>query len=71
TDLQMGAALERLTKREREVAQLVARGENNKSIAVTMGVTTRTVEGHLYQIFSKLHLRTRGELVDLILAGDR
>ncbi|MEC5200178.1 DNA-binding CsgD family transcriptional regulator [Arthrobacter sp. PL16] len=71
TDLQMGVALERLTKREREVAQLVARGENNKSIAVTMGVTARTVEGHLYQIFSKLHLRTRGELVDLILVGVR
>ncbi|MUK02276.1 hypothetical protein GM708_10260 [Vibrio cholerae] len=71
TDMQLDAVLERLTKREREVAQLAARGESNKYIATTMGVTTRTVEGHLYQIYSKLHLRARSELADLIPVGER
>ena len=70
-DLELGAALERLTKREREVARLAAQGESNRSIAVQMGVTVRTVEGHLYQVYSKLHIRARNELADLILAGAR
>ncbi|MHA7282229.1 helix-turn-helix transcriptional regulator [Arthrobacter sp. TMS2-4] len=71
SDMELGVALERLTRREREVAQLVAAGENNRSIALTIGVTTRTVEGHLYQIFSKLHLRGRNELADLVQVGTR
>ncbi|WP_394249923.1 helix-turn-helix transcriptional regulator [Arthrobacter pityocampae] len=71
SDMELGVALEQLTRREREVAQLVAGGENNRSIALRMGVSTRTVEGHLYQIFSKLHLRTRSELADLIQPGPR
>ncbi|PPB49589.1 hypothetical protein C4K88_07835 [Arthrobacter pityocampae] len=71
SDMELGVALEQLTRREREVAQLVAAGENNRSIALMMGVSTRTVEGHLYQIFSKLHLRTRSELADLIQPGPR
>ncbi|MBG6224120.1 DNA-binding CsgD family transcriptional regulator [Arthrobacter sp. CAN_A2] len=71
TDMELGAALERLTRREREVAQLVAAGENNRAIGLTIGVTTRTVEGHLYQIFSKLHVSARGELADLVQVGAR
>ncbi|MHA7239321.1 LuxR C-terminal-related transcriptional regulator [Arthrobacter sp. TMS1-12-1] len=71
SDLELGAALERLTRREREVAQLVAAGQNNRDIALAIGVTTRTVEGHLYQIFSKLHLSARSELADLVPAGGR
>ncbi|WP_043447195.1 helix-turn-helix transcriptional regulator [Arthrobacter sp. L77] len=71
TEMELSSALERLTKREREVAQLAARGASNKDIAARMEVTIRTVEGHLYQIYSKLHLRARSELADLVLTGER
>jgi DNA-binding NarL/FixJ family response regulator len=53
---------ERLTQRERQVAKLAGRGLGNRAIAELMGVSVRTVEGHLYQVFSKLGISSRGEL---------
>ena len=48
--------LERLTDREREVLSLIAEGLSNRAIATRLFVTTRTVEAHSKQIFSKLDL---------------
>ena len=61
-----GSGLERLTAREREVARLAAAGASNKAIAQQMFVSVRTVEGHLYQVYSKLNVSTRSELGELI-----
>ncbi len=55
-----------LTAREREVAVLAARGESNRTIADEMGLSVRTVEGHLYQVFSKLGITSRAELAGLL-----
>ncbi|WP_217697932.1 helix-turn-helix domain-containing protein [Sinomonas mesophila] len=55
-----------LTAREREVAALAARGASNREIADSMGVSVRTVEGHLYQIFTKLGISSRAGLAGLI-----
>ena len=51
-----------LSSREREVAQLVARGMSNREIADTLVLTERTVESHLTHIFGKLGLRSRSQL---------
>ena len=50
-----------LSRREREVARLVARGMGNREIAGRLGIAERTVEGHLERIRTKLgvHSRTR------------
>lgn len=48
--------LARLTGKEREVLDLVARGYSNERIAQWLGVTARTVETHTSRIFSKLDL---------------
>jgi serine/threonine-protein kinase len=48
--------LDRLTKREREVLELVAEGRSNRAIAQTLFVTESTVEAHVKQIFTKLAL---------------
>src|SRR5262245_48427244 len=48
--------LERLTSREREVLGLIAEGRSNKAIGDQLYITTRTVEAHTKQIFSKLDL---------------
>jgi serine/threonine-protein kinase len=48
--------LERLTKREREVLELVAEGRSNRAIAQALFVTESTVEAHVKQIFTKLAL---------------
>lgn len=52
----------KLTQRELQVAKLAGRGLANRAIAERMGVSIRTVEGHLYQVFSKLGLNSRNEL---------
>jgi serine/threonine-protein kinase len=50
--------LEQLTKREREVLELVAEGRSNRAIAQALFVTESTVEAHVKQIFTKLALDT-------------
>jgi len=60
---------ERLTAREAEVVQLVARGMSNKSIAHQLGISPRTVEGHLNHVFDKLGILSRTELVHFALAS--
>ncbi|MFE4228288.1 LuxR C-terminal-related transcriptional regulator [Arthrobacter sp. NPDC056886] len=55
-----------LTARECEVAVRAAAGTANRKIAEQMHVSVRTVEGHLYQVYSKLHVASRSELKDVI-----
>ena len=52
----------RLTHRELQVARLAKRGLGNRAIADRIGVSVRTVEGHLYQVYIKLGITTRLEL---------
>ncbi len=58
-----------LTWRERQVVELVAEGLANKAIATRLGISGRTVEGHLNHVFVKLGVVSRTELVRLALAG--
>jgi DNA-binding CsgD family transcriptional regulator/tetratricopeptide (TPR) repeat protein len=55
-----------LTSRERQIARLAGRGASNRDIALDMGVSVRTVEGHLYQVFTKLGVTSRGDLTGLV-----
>lgn len=55
-----------LTARESEVAVRAAAGTSNRKIADEMHVSVRTVEGHLYQVYAKLHVASRSELKDVI-----
>jgi DNA-binding NarL/FixJ family response regulator len=52
-----------LTDREMEVLQLAARGYTNKAIGVQLGISDRTVQGHLAHIFDKLQAGSRTEAV--------
>jgi len=67
TDTDGGTA--RLTAREQEVVRLVARGMSNKAIAHQLGISPRTVEGHLNHVFDKLGTDSRTELVHYALAN--
>lgn len=60
-----------LSDREREVADLVAAGLSNREIAERLVVSVRTVEGHLYHVFTKLGLTDRAALTALLRNGKR
>ena len=51
-----------LSKRELEVARLVAQGLTNKEIARTLFISQRTSEGHVAQICIKLGVSTRAQI---------
>ena len=55
--------IEKLTERELEVLSLVAKGYTNKAIGVQLGISDRTVQGHLAHVFSKLQAGSRTEAV--------
>ena len=58
-----GHGIEQLSKRELDVARLVADGLSNKDIAVKLGISEHTVRNYLFHIFDKLGVSTRVELV--------
>lgn len=53
---------EMLTPREREVATLAAQGLASRAIAERLGLSIRTVDNHLRQVYAELGIRGRAEL---------
>ncbi|MEU4514368.1 LuxR C-terminal-related transcriptional regulator [Nonomuraea wenchangensis] len=51
-----------LTRREREIAALVARGMSNKEIAATLVIAQRTAEAHVEHILCKLGFTSRAQI---------
>ncbi len=58
--------LESLSKREREVIDLVYRGETNKSVAITLGISIKTVEKHRGKAMRRMHVNSLAELIRLM-----
>jgi two-component system NarL family response regulator len=61
------ARLAYLTRREREIAELIGNGECNKQIARQLTITERTVKAHLTEIFRKLGIADRLKLALLVI----
>ena len=57
------AQVDPLTDRELEVLALVAKGYTNKAIGVQLGISDRTVQGHMAHIFERLRATSRTEAV--------
>ncbi len=55
--------LPQLSNRQWEVVDLLRQGKSNKQIAFSLGITERTVEFHLKNIYDKLQVGSRVELV--------
>ena len=55
--------LQRLTKRERQVAELVAEGRSATEIARHLHIGRRTVETHVARTYAKLGITSRVELI--------
>ncbi|MGN9913873.1 response regulator transcription factor [Phytohabitans sp. LJ34] len=55
-----------LTRRERQVADLVAEGYTNRQIGHDLFLSVKTVERHLARIFSKLDITARAKLAAMV-----
>ncbi len=60
-----------LTRREMEIARLVAQGMSNKEIAASLVIAQRTAEGHVEHILSKLGFSSRAQIAVWIGARAR
>ena len=58
--------LERLTRREKEVLELVVEAKSSKVIAVELGISYKTVELHRSRIIEKMQVASTLELAQLI-----
>jgi DNA-binding NarL/FixJ family response regulator len=58
-----GDALDQLTDRELEVLRMAARGLSNRDIARELGISIRTVQTHLSNVFNKMGVGSRTEAV--------
>ena len=54
-----------LTPRERQVFDLVIRGDTNKQVARALGCTERTIKAHRHRVMEKMQVRSLPELVSL------
>ena len=54
-----------LTPRERQVFELIVRGNTNKHIARAIGGTERTIKAHRHRVMEKMQVRSLAELVSL------
>lgn len=52
-----------LSNREAEVAELVSKGLSNKEVANQLFVTEKTVKFHLTNIYKKMNVKSRAQLI--------
>jgi two-component system, LuxR family, response regulator FixJ len=64
---QTSSKLSSLTRRERQVLELVVAGKFNKTIADVLGISTKTVELHRSSVMTKLGVRNVPDLVKVFL----
>ena len=62
---------DQLTAQEPQIAQLAAQGLSNRDIAQRLYLSHRTIGTHLYRIFPKLGITSRGELSSALSATSR
>jgi DNA-binding NarL/FixJ family response regulator len=60
------SALDRLSKRERQIATLIAAGNSNPEIANTLFLSRKTIERHVSNILARTNTRNRTDLARLV-----
>jgi DNA-binding NarL/FixJ family response regulator len=61
---QQNTDMEKLTKREREMLDLLAKGYRYKEIADQLFISFETVRTHIHNIYEKLHVQSRTEALN-------
>ncbi|HSG28824.1 MAG TPA: helix-turn-helix transcriptional regulator [Candidatus Krumholzibacterium sp.] len=60
-----------ISERQREIAELVLRGKSNRDIADDLFIAPHTVKNHIYNLYKKMGVRSRFELINLFLESKR
>ncbi len=55
-----------ITHREQEIITMILDGANNKDIEKKLFISSSTVRNHIYNIYQKLNIQNRIELINLI-----
>jgi two-component system response regulator FixJ len=58
-----------LTRREREVLQLIASGHSNREAGDHLGISPRTIEVHRARVMEKFGARNAADLMRIVLTG--
>ncbi|PWI10063.1 helix-turn-helix transcriptional regulator [Streptomyces sp. NWU339] len=66
-----GRGLSQLTPQQLRIARCVAEGATNREVALSLSVSTRTVDYHLRNVFATLGVRSRVELVRLVEQAEK
>jgi DNA-binding CsgD family transcriptional regulator len=53
----------KISRREREIINLILRGKSNKEIEERLFISMGTVKNHIYSIFQKVGVKSRGQLI--------
>jgi DNA-binding NarL/FixJ family response regulator len=58
-----------LTQREKDVVRLVADGFGNREVAQQLGLSAHTIKNYLFNVFDKLGVSSRAELIMYVLSS--
>lgn len=61
----------KLSPREQEVLELLARGDTYKEISSSLGISYATVHNYIRRMYEKLHVRSRAQAVNIFHAQTR
>jgi len=67
---EIATRLANLTPREHEVMEMVTDGKSNKEIALTLGVSAKTVEAHRSRVMEKMQADSLADLVKMAVAAN-
>ncbi len=60
-----------ITRREKEILELMSRGFNYKEVAEQLFISSKTVRKHIYNIYEKLHVNSKIEAVNKFFGRPR
>jgi DNA-binding CsgD family transcriptional regulator len=56
-----------ISKREREIMELILQGKSNKEIEDSLYISYNTVKNHVYNLYQKLGVKSRGQMIQFVL----
>ncbi len=60
----------KISKREREIMELIVAGKSNKEIEEQLFISVNTVKNHIYHLYQKLGINSRSQLMHLVLRNN-